>query len=133
MGDYFGDEPPAAGLATTASSSGSPPNKDLAGHKLVFLVPFAIPREWTASAKQRYPGLQIVDRQFNPWEPGEVPGDVDWESVTLLVTGPSMPRPEQAPRLQLVQLMSAGANYALDKPLFKDTDVAFTTANGVHG
>ena len=133
MGDFFDDEPPVTGLEATASSSGPPPNKDLTGHKLVFLVPFPIPGEWIASAKQRYPGLEIVDRKFNPWERGELPGDVDWGSVTVLVTGPVLPQPDQAPRLRLVQLMTAGANYALDKPLFKDTDVAFATANGVHG
>ena len=135
MGDFFDDEPFEGTLAAATSSSGPSPNKDLNGHKLVFLAPWAIPKDWIASTKERYPGLEIVDLNFNPWQPGQpdVPGGVDWETVTLLATGPVLPTPEKAPRLRHVQLLSAGANYALDTPLFKDTEVAFSTANGVHG
>lgn len=150
MGEFFIDDPapPAAApipvpapapapssASASASASRFSPNKDLAGEKLVFLTPFAIPPEWIAGAKRAYPGLEVVARRFNPWAPGNTspPDDIDWASVTILVTGPTLPTPEAAPKLRLVQLQSAGANYALDKPLFKKKGVVFCTANGVHG
>ncbi|KAK7749086.1 hypothetical protein SLS62_008481 [Diatrype stigma] len=144
MGEYFADDPapPAAAPAAAPAPAPAPgsasrfsPNKDLTGEKLVFLTPFAIPVEWIAGARRAYPGLEVEARRFNPWAPGNgsPPDDVDWARVTILVTGPSLPTPQAAPRLRLVQLQSAGANYALDKPLFKEKGVVFCTANGVHG
>ena len=138
MGDFFFDDHSTSTIATAAAASSrsqSAPNKELTGHKLVFLAPWVIPKEWIAATKERYPGLEIIDRDFNPWQPGppDLPDGVDWETVTLLVTGPVLPRPEQTPQLRHVQLLTAGANYALNTPLFKDTEVAFSTANGVHG
>ena len=49
----------------------------------------------------------------------------------LLVQG-WMPRPDQAPDLRWVQLMSAGADHAMKRPLVTDTDIVVTTASGIH-
>ncbi len=150
MGDYFVEELTpasastssaqgagvAAAVATASTAVTSTPNKDLTGHKLVFLTPFAVSAAWVAAVRATYPGLEVVDLRFDPWRPGgapQLPDDLDWTSVTILVTGPALPTPEKAPRLRLVQLQSAGANYALDTPLFKEPEVVFCTANGVHG
>jgi phosphoglycerate dehydrogenase-like enzyme len=49
----------------------------------------------------------------------------------LLVQG-WMPRPAQVPDLRWLQLMSAGADHAMKRPLVADTDVTVTTASGIH-
>lgn len=59
-----------------------------------------------------------------------IPDDL-WRQVEVLCTFGTLPMPAQAPNLRWVQLYSAGANQAIESPLFH-TDVAFTTASGVH-
>lgn len=61
----------------------------------------------------------------------EIPNDV-WREVEILYTfGTILPAPQQASRLRWVQLRSAGADRALNSPLFQ-TPVIFTTSSGVH-
>ncbi|RYP68458.1 hypothetical protein DL769_005510 [Monosporascus sp. CRB-8-3] len=142
MGDYIvdGAGTGAAAAATPSNQGGnaeqqqSPnPNPDLTGHKLLLLTPLDLPTGWADAVRARYQGLAIEHNRHNPWAGGGPPEDVDWSNVTVLVTGPVLPSPRDAPRLHLVQLQSAGANYVLEHPLFQDTKVAFCTANGVHG
>lgn len=64
----------------------------------------------------------------------------EWKDVTILLTFTYLPQPKDAPTLQYVQLISAGANHVLGHPLFRDgrgdgeeEEVVFCTANGVHG
>ncbi|RYP47102.1 hypothetical protein DL768_006776 [Monosporascus sp. mg162] len=143
MGDYIVHSAGTCAVAAAtpsiqggnADQQQSPnPNPDLTGHKLLLLTPFDLPTGWADAARARYPGLAIEHNRHNPWDGGgRPPEDVDWSDVTVLMTGPVLPSPRDAPRLQLVQLQSAGANYVLEHPLFKDKKVAFCTANGVHG
>jgi len=60
----------------------------------------------------------------------ELPPDV-WPEVEVLCTFGALPEVAQAPRLRWVQLLSAGANHAIDHPVFRD-DVLLTTASGIH-
>jgi phosphoglycerate dehydrogenase-like enzyme len=59
------------------------------------------------------------------------PLEVVAAAEVLLVQG-WMPRPDQAPDLRWLQLMSAGADHAMKRPLVADTDVVVTTASGIH-
>lgn len=110
----------------------TPPNKTLQGHKLLYLIAasWKPSQDEVEAVKQKYPDLQI---QF------AAKSDVtkeEWKDVTILLTGSSqdgLPALEDVPNLQYVQLASAGANQIVTHPLFVDTDVAFCTANGVHG
>ncbi|KAI5867913.1 hypothetical protein GGS23DRAFT_608466 [Durotheca rogersii] len=114
----------------------SPPNKELTGHKLLLLVPWEPPAGYVDGLRARFPGLEVVHENWDTWSQPTLPPHLteeDWSTVTVLLTGPKFPTREAAPRLQLVQLQSAGANFILDNPLFKDTNIAFCTANGVHG
>ncbi|KAI0541809.1 hypothetical protein GGR58DRAFT_455025 [Xylaria digitata] len=119
-------------------SSTVAPNKDLVGHKLLILSQLDLPDGYREHLRSKFPGLQVVHLRFNPWggdataAPSGV-ADFDWANVTVLLTGPLLPTIEEAPKLQVVQLQSAGANYVLEKPLFKDTKIPFCTANGVAG
>lgn len=109
-----------------------PPNKTLQGHKLLVLLGDA----WKPSSeelealKKKYPDLKVQTGSKK-----DITKD-DWKSVTLLVTGynrEGLPELQDVPNLQYIQLSSAGANAVVTDPLYTDTDVAFCTANGVHG
>ncbi|KAI0405640.1 D-isomer specific 2-hydroxyacid dehydrogenase [Xylaria palmicola] len=123
--------------AIQSNSDRATPNKDLAGHKLLILADLDLPDGYREHFRVKFPGLQVVHSRFNPWKDLNSPipdvTDEDWATVTVLLTGPWLPTLEQAPKLQLVQLHSAGANYVLLNPLFKDTKIPFCTANGVAG
>ncbi|KAK3306376.1 oxidoreductase-like protein [Chaetomium strumarium] len=114
-------------------------NKTLKGHKLLVLAPWKEPDGFLAELAAEFPDLQVVYRMQQlqvaaaglPSE-AELPEET-WQDVTILLTFANLPRPEQAPKLAYVQLMSAGVNHLLDTPLFRDTEVVFCTANGVHG
>ncbi|KAI1348322.1 hypothetical protein F5Y01DRAFT_292707 [Xylaria sp. FL0043] len=113
-------------------------NKDLKGHKLLFLSVIDLPDGYREHLRAKFPGLEVVHSRFDPWREATtaaVPGlkAEDWAKVTILVTGPRLPTIDEAPKMELVQLQSAGANYVLENPLFKDTKIPFCTANGVAG
>jgi hypothetical protein len=107
----------------------------LDGHVLLLLSPWHFEQARLDEIAARFPGLTIIYRETS-WSPerlAELVTEEEWKKVTILLTGKGLPKPAQAPKLQYVQLGSAGANEILKTPLFTDTDVAFCTANGVHG
>lgn len=110
------------------------PDKSLKGHKLLILSPWKPPAEYVRKLQEEHPGLEVVHYEL-AWggkASGKVPQE-EWKDVTILLTGSSLPSREEAPKLEYVQLMSAGANHILNHPLFLGTEIAFCTANGVHG
>lgn len=119
------------------NSAETPPNRSLEGHKLLLLSHLAPPEGYLEKLRTKFPGLKTEYRETQ-W-PSRAPGgdgftDDDWKDVTILLTGNAFPPSrEAAPKLQYVQLQSAGANMILKHPLFTDTDVVFATGNGVHG
>ncbi len=111
------------------------PNKTLKGHKLLILTVMETPPAALESIKAEFPNLEIVTyrTEFNRHDPTPPFPPEEWRDVTILLTFAIVPKPHEAPKLQYVQLLSAGANLILDTPLFKETDVTFASANGVHG
>ncbi|KAK1981501.1 D-isomer specific 2-hydroxyacid dehydrogenase [Colletotrichum cereale] len=112
-----------------------PPNKTLKGHKLLILSQWTPPQGYLDRLRSEYPGLAVVHHELG-WadrKPGAGFDPDEWKDVTILLTGSALPAIDEAPKLRYVQLQSAGANHILQNPLFKDTDVSFCTANGVHG
>lgn len=111
------------------------PDKSLQGHKLLILTPWRPTEDFFDRLRSEHPGLEVVYHALD-WQakkPGSDFPEKEWEDVTILLTGSALPSREAAPKLAYVQLMSAGANHILENPLFLKTDVAFCTANGVHG
>ncbi|KAJ0108143.1 hypothetical protein J7T55_007262 [Diaporthe amygdali] len=108
-----------------------PPNKTLKGHKLLVALPsFKPSKEEVDELKDRYTGLEVQIGSVKDVTKEE------WKDVTILVTGynrEGLPDKDDVPNLEYVQLSSAGANLVVSDPLYKDTDIAFCTANGVHG
>ncbi|KAL2163924.1 hypothetical protein VTH06DRAFT_3136 [Thermothelomyces fergusii] len=111
-------------------------DKTLRGHKLLILAPWQqAPAGFLERLAAAFPDLTVVYHVYSlemPPSADAIP-DEAWRDVTILFTFRTIPTPEQVPKLQYVQLMSAGANHVLDERVFKDTEVAFCTANGVHG
>lgn len=109
-------------------------NSSLKGHFLLILSPF-ITESHVATIQTTYPSLKIQTHygDFRHHVPTDVvPAEV-WKEVTLLHTGHTLPPKGIVPKLQLVQLQSAGANHVLNTPVFSETNIDFCTANGVHG
>lgn len=111
-------------------------NKTLKGHKLLIIAPWKAPDEFTAGLAAQFPDLEVI-HHVEAWTSGalpqaKVPAET-WKDVTILLTFSTLPTPEVAPNLQYVQVMSAGVNHLFKEPIYKDTEVAFCTANGVHG
>jgi phosphoglycerate dehydrogenase-like enzyme len=111
-------------------------NPTLKGHKLYVAIPINVwptPQERIDSIRQRFPDLEIIFHEGEGAEVLKLISDEEWKDVTILVSWIHLPTIEQAPRLSYVQLISAGANAILNDPLYKDTEITFCTANGVHG
>lgn len=110
-------------------------NPTLRGHKLLILSPWPTPQATVDALQARFADLAIVVRQqgFEDADPNSLVKKEEWKDVTVLVTGTALPEREDAPQICYVQLMSAGSNHIVKKPLFKDTEIPFCTANGVHG
>lgn len=101
---------------------------------LLVLMSWDLPSWFTEKLPTVSPGIEVITyRTVRGAEevPDNIPQDV-WDRVTVLFTWTEVPPKDKAPRLQYVQLLSAGCNHMIGKPLFDDTDVAFCTANGVH-
>jgi hypothetical protein len=99
------------------------------------LTPFTPSSSDISRLRDRFPELEVAihNTPFDMIKYSDaIPRDC-WQDVTILNTGSCLPTPELAPKLELVQLMSAGANFVVDKPVFQDTEIAFCSANGVHG
>ena len=111
-------------------------NKTLKGHKLLVIAPWAAPDGFVEKLTTAFPDLQVV-YHVQHWTSTPLPLITlpagTWDDVTILMTFSTLPAPEEAPKLEYVQLLSAGVNHVLDKPMYKDTTAAFCTANGVHG
>ena len=101
----------------------------------MILSPYVTHADDIESVKVKVPGLNVVVRQ-QPFELNDPCAEVDqkeWSDVTILMTGSALPPLSVAPNLQLVQLCNAGVNHVAHEPFFKDTEVPFCTAGGVHG
>lgn len=101
---------------------------------LLILMPWAPDPTWVSSLEAISPRIQVHSYMIDAGAtetPKEIPSEV-WKKATVLFTWKAFPTKEQAPRLQYVQLLSAGSNHLFGVPLFEETDVAFCTSNGVH-
>ncbi|ATY64537.1 NAD(P)-binding domain [Cordyceps militaris] len=104
----------------------APPNKTLKGHKLLITDPRGLPDAAVDRLHNRFPDLQVQRL-------GE-DADDSWRDATVAVgSTSSLPSIDQAAKLELFQLTSAGADGLVGNPVFDDTKISFCTASGVHG
>ncbi|KAL1841099.1 hypothetical protein VTJ49DRAFT_7430 [Mycothermus thermophilus] len=109
-------------------------NPTLKGHKLLLALPWGpAPAGFVETLVSKFPDLEVVVHVQEAQTPPAL-GPEAWKDVTILVTFTTFPESvEQAPRLEYVQLMSAGANHVLEKEVFLKGEAVWCTANGVHG
>ena len=69
--------------------------------------------------------IQVLSAQQSQDIPKEV-----WERVEVLYTNRVLPTPEEAPRLQWIQLHWAGADHAVEAPILARPGVQATTLSG---
>ncbi|CAG9991002.1 unnamed protein product [Clonostachys byssicola] len=101
---------------------------------LLVITPFAPAQAWIDDLRKKVPDIKVhvhPTKMYSKEVPEDIPVDV-WENATALYTWKAFPSIELAPKLQYVQLHSAGANQILGLPLFEKTDIVFSTSNGVH-
>ncbi|RFN50835.1 d-3-phosphoglycerate dehydrogenase [Fusarium flagelliforme] len=104
-------------------------NKSLKGHKAIIILNSEAPEAQIHAIKKQFPDLTIKafseKKRGEPLEP--VFDEKEWEDTTIILTAVAtshlLPKPEQAPHLQYVQLTSAGADHMMDKPIFTDTKI----------
>jgi lactate dehydrogenase-like 2-hydroxyacid dehydrogenase len=114
-------------------------NKTLKGHKAVILLNTESPRTQVEAIQKQFPDLTIKTfiekKRGAPLEPEFDQGE--WKDTTIILTAVAtnhlLPKPEQVPHLQYIQLTSAGADHLIKTPIFTDTKIPVCTANGVHG
>jgi hypothetical protein len=116
------------------------PSRRLAfeGQVLLVCIPTDPKPEWVAAAEARHPGLEVrwVDRRWYADTNVFASGGLDlpaspYDGVTMLMSF-LPPKPEDMKRVRFVQLTSAGADRWVAHDKYKDPDVMFCTANGIH-
>ena len=77
---------------------------------------------------------EILPKVNVVYKPVQQPSDLAPEigEAQVLYTGSTLPQPEDATRLEWVQIHWAGVDHILEHPLYTNTDVAFTNTSGVH-
>ncbi|KAE8367970.1 D-isomer specific 2-hydroxyacid dehydrogenase [Aspergillus caelatus] len=101
---------------------------------LLSIAPWDLPVSFLESLPTISPGIRVITYKRD-MQDTEMPPDISqetWNSITILLTWNYVPTKEQVPNLRYVQLHTAGCNHIADTTLFKDSDVSFCTANGVH-
>lgn len=110
----------------------------LEGEVLLVCIPTEPKLEWVAAMEERYPGLKVrwVDRSWyadtNVFASGtlNLPARL-YDGVTMVMSF-LPPKPEDMKRVRFVQLTSAGADRWVTHKVYKDPNVMFCTANGIH-
>jgi hypothetical protein len=99
----------------------------------VFLLSLPSPPNtaWIAQIEAAHPGLTVRwVTQSLKYPPDPLP-EGSYDDVTMLCT--LWPHPaEMLPKVRYVQLISAGADKWITHDLYKNPNVTFCTANGVH-
>jgi phosphoglycerate dehydrogenase-like enzyme len=112
---------------------GGPPND-----YLLFTVPAPEPKDVTSSLRKRFPQIDItwveVDFSFSFADiEDKIPKDV-FAKTTILCTFAGLPKnKEDAPDLEVLQLLSAGSNHIQNHWIYTESDVTICTASGIHG
>ena len=117
----------------SAQMGGGPP-KD----RLLLAFPFPEPKEVVDHIRSKFPQIEVTFAQV-PFS--FVPKDIEdalspevYKDTTILCTFAALPKKrEDAKKLELLQLLSAGSNHIQDTWVWKTEDVEVCTASGIHG
>jgi lactate dehydrogenase-like 2-hydroxyacid dehydrogenase len=106
---------------------GSIQNTPLDGHKVLILMGTDPDDMFITRLQHKFPSLKVHWHNTTTKIPPEL-----YKDTTVICTWDTLPTQEQAPRLELVQLTSAGSNHCWESELYANPKIKFCTANGVH-
>lgn len=105
-------------------------NPSLKGHKVLILIGGNPGEVFVKKLNAKFSDLQI---DWHNTRHSESPVPVElYKDATVILTWDALPTAEQAPKLEIVQLTSAGSNHCWNSPLYANPKIRFCTANGVH-
>lgn len=113
---------------------GGGPPKD----HLLCAVPDKEPKELLSHLRKKFPDIEIVWHEVPfTFDAAEIkkalPAGV-WDDVSILFTFASFPdAKDNAPKLEVVQLLSAGSNQVQKSWLWDEKGIDVCTASGIHG
>ena len=113
---------------------GGGPPKDY----VLVLLPQAEPKDILDSLRNKFPKAEFRYQQVPFTTDVEilrkaVPSEI-WHDITVLYTLFSFPEKlSDAPKLELVQLASAGSNQIQRNPIYTDSKIDISTSTGIHG
>lgn len=111
---------------------------------LLFIFQADEPKQITDGIRHAFPYIDVVYHKLGKPQEGRqvggiayafetIPDDL-WQRATILVTlGSLPPKPDVAPNLKYIHLLSAGVDHFLKHPIFTETDIPITTVSGITG
>ena len=108
---------------------------------ILCLLPYPEPKEIVQSLRQKFPNIDItyhevrftLDAEQQRQDLAKLPKTI-WQDVTILYTLFSLPsKLTDVPKLQLVQLASAGSNQVQKHPIYTDSDIPIAPRAGSMG
>jgi phosphoglycerate dehydrogenase-like enzyme len=105
---------------------------------LLCALPFPEPKEITNHLRSKFPQIEIsyveVPFTFNPKSIEDSLPQGVFKDTTILYTFAALPKTrDDAPHLEVLQLLSAGSNQVQNNWIWEDEDVSLCTASGIHG
>ena len=106
--------------------------------QLLLLLPQDEPTEAVKQLRKKFPQIDIIFHEVSftfdlDKIASELPDGI-WDDATILCTLAAFPKKiEQAPKLDFVQLLSAGSNQIQKNPIYTDSKIPIATATGIHG
>ncbi|KAF2085626.1 hypothetical protein K490DRAFT_67509 [Saccharata proteae CBS 121410] len=104
--------------------------------KLLVVLAMPEPAGLLDPIRKRFPELKVEYYQsgVDMFRPDLGGREELFKDATILVTFNGLPRePSDAPKLELLHLLSAGSNHIQKHPIYTSTDVPITTSSGIHG
>lgn len=106
--------------------------------QLLLIVPEPEPKEIVDKLRDKFPQIEILFYQVTftfdlDKIASQLPPNV-WDNATLLCTFSAFPKKlSQAPKLEFVQLLSAGSNQIQNNPIYTDSEIPIAVTTGIHG
>lgn len=138
---YFGtgclhDIKPIPALFTMTSADTEKLSSKFSTETLLLQIPPEPDLQWITRLESKYPGLKVrwVPLRWTPVDKGSEATDLPpetWEGVTMACL--FLPHPAHLmSKVRYVQLTSAGVDKWVEHEMYKNPNVVFCTANGVH-
>lgn len=117
-----------------SSTMGGGPPKEY----LLIALPYPESKEITDRLRSKFPQIEVVWAQVpmsaDPKAIEDALSPDVYKEATIIYTLASVPKKrEDAPKFEVIQLMSAGSNQLQNTWIWDDEDVAICTASGIHG